>query len=292
MIQTAKMAKWFPGFLLIILSGLIGVPFSKAQDVFWVEAEGTAPVMGDDLEKAKNQAVEVAARNAVADALASDVTVETLLVNLRLSGSILGAIPYGKVVTKEILEQETIKSTDSESNHKDSLYRVRIKAGVVQDEDGEEHSFFLDAAINQSVFKDGDELEIYIRSTKDCHFAIYNILEDEKIIRLLPNYLSTKDVLTTNKNFTFPSEEDRKKGLKLRVHLPEDKESVTESIYILALPHPINFKSINVQEGIFGVFDGQTAFMKDLIRQVVSIPLNSRAEALMQYEIRKDAKGI
>jgi hypothetical protein len=31
--------------------------------------------------------------------------------------------------------------------------------------------------------------------------------------------------------------------------------------------------------------------MKDLIREVVGIPLESRAEALMQYEIRKTKKG-
>ena len=71
------------------------------------------------------------------------------------------------------------------------------------------------------------------------------------------------------------------------MHLPEKKEKVTESVYILALDHPFELKSIKVQEGIFGVFNGQTAFMKDLIREVVGIPLKSRAEALMQYEIRK-----
>jgi hypothetical protein len=51
-------------------------------------------------------------------------------------------------------------------------------------------------------------------------------------------------------------------------------------------------KSIKVQEGIFGVFNGKTIFMKDLIREVVGIPLKNRAEALMQYEIRKTKKGM
>jgi hypothetical protein len=32
--------------------------------------------------------------------------------------------------------------------------------------------------------------------------------------------------------------------------------------------------------------------MKDLIREVVGIPLGDRAEALMQYEIRKTKKGM
>lgn len=76
------------------------------------------------------------------------------------------------------------------------------------------------------------------------------------------------------------------------MHLPQNKTTTTESIYILALTRPFEMKSIQVQEGIFGMFNGQTIFMNDLIREVVSIPLGSRAEVLMQYEIRKAKTGI
>jgi hypothetical protein len=62
---------------------------------------------------------------------------------------------------------------------------------------------------------------------------------------------------------------------------------VTESIYILALSRPFEFHSAGIQEGIFGIYKGRTAFMKDLIREMVGIPLNQRAEVLMQYDIRK-----
>jgi hypothetical protein len=57
------------------------------------------------------------------------------------------------------------------------------------------------------------------------------------------------------------------------------------------MTRPFELKSIKVQEGIFGVFNGKTIFMKDLIREVVGIPLKNRAEALMQYEIRKTKRG-
>lgn len=272
---------------MIVLIGLAGVRSSLAQDPVWVTAEGTALVISGDTKKARDQAIETAERKAVAEALASGISVETLLVNLRLSGTIVGAIPFGKVVKKEILEEGPVKSQGGKSGSQDPLYRVRIKAGVVREAADGDPSFNLDAAINQHVFKDGDELQISIRSTKACYFAIFNILEDNKIIRLLPNYLSMKNHLETGEKYAFPGTKDREKGLRLLVHLPEKKEKVTESVYILALDHPFELKSIKVQEGIFGVFNGQTAFMKDLIREVVGIPLKSRAEALMQYEIRK-----
>ncbi len=291
-VGAAAKLLWRMGICLLILIGLFGHRAALARELIWVTVEGKAPVVSGDTKKARQQAIEAAEREAVAEALAKGISVETLLVNLRLSGSIVGAIPFGKVAQKKILEEREIEAADSESGKQDRLFHVRMKAGVVREAGGEDPSFHLDAAINQSVFADGDELEIHIRSTKECYFAIFNILENQKVIRLLPNYLSRKKSLAANENFVFPGTKDRKKGLRLLLHLPAKKNTTTESIYILALTRPFELKSIKVQEGIFGVFNGQTAFMKDLIREVVGIPLANRAEALMQYEIRKTKKGI
>lgn len=290
--HAAAKLTWRMGIGVVILILLLGGRAAFARELIWVTVAATAPVVSGDTKKARQQAMLAAERQAVAEALAKGISVETLLVNLRLSGSIVGAIPHGKVVEKKILEERLVKAAGGDSNNKKQLFRVRIKAGVAREAGSEEPAFHLQAAINQSVFKDGDELEIHIRSTKDCYFAIFNILEDQKVIRLLPNYLSRKNFLSTDENFAFPGSKDRKKGIKLILHLPQNKASTTESIYILALTRPFELKSVKVQEGIFGVFNGKTVFMKDLIREVVGIPLANRAEALMQYEIRKSKKGI
>jgi hypothetical protein len=282
---------WRTGIGALVLVGLLAGRPALAGELIWVTVAATAPVDSGDTKQARRQAIVSAERQAVAEALAKGISIETLLVNLRLSGSIVGTIPYGKVVEKKILEEQLVKAKEGDAKNQKQHFRVRIKAGVARETGNGEPSFHLEAGINRSVLKDGDELEIQMRTTKDCYFAVFNILEDQKIIRLLPNYLSQKNFLSANENLTFPGSKDRKKGLKLIVHLPEKKSVTTESIYILALPRPFEFKSINVQEGIFGVFNGKTAFMNDLIREVVGIPLENRAEALMQYEIRKAKKG-
>jgi hypothetical protein len=223
--------------------------------------------------------------------LAPQVSVETLIVNLRLAGSIIWTIPYGKVESKEILQQGLIESTEKDSDETATQYRVLMKAGISQKFESSNPSFYLDASMNQSVFEEGDELEIFIRSTRDCHLTIYNILEDSKIIRLLPNYLSGTKSLTVDENYMFPGNEDRQKGLTLRVHLPENAQAATEYIYIIALSGPFQLNAVEAQEGIFGVFNGKTAFMGDLIGEVVNIPLKNRAETMLQYEIRKSKKG-
>ena len=274
---------------MIILISLIRVQTSWAQNVIWVSAEGTAPVTSNNRNKARKQALETAKQNAIVVALASGVTAETLLVNFRLSGSILGTIPYGKIVKKKIVDEGLVK-VDGQDQDKQYLYRVRIKAGVVEQVGEEDPSFYLDTAINQSIFKNGDELKIQIRSTKKCYFAVFNILEDNKIIPLLPNDYFKKNYLATNEKFVFPGKAHRKKGFKIRVHLPESKTVVTESIYILALLHPFALDLNEVKKDDHRMINDQKALIKELIRKVVGIPVKSRAEALMQYEIRKTKK--
>ena len=104
---------------------------------------------------------------------------------------------------------------------------------------------------------------------------------------MIPNQFKKQNFIKANANFSFPDQTDKGKGIILHVHTPEQKDMVTESIYILALSRPLKFHSAGIQEGIFGIYNGRTGFMKDLIKEIVGIPLSERAEALMQYEIRK-----
>ena len=292
MVRAAAKLLWPIGICMLILIGLPGNRAAFARELIWVTVEAETPVVSGDTKKARQQAIMAAERQAVIDALAKEITVETMIVNLRLSGGIAAAIPYGEVAEKKILEQGVVKTAGSGSSKQDRRFRVRMNAGVARRTGAKDPTFHLNAAINQSLFKDGQELEIYLQPTKDCYLAIFNILENQKVIRLLPNRLSQKNFISMNESFAFPTSKDRKKGIKLVLHLPENKTNATESIYILALTHPFKLKSIKVQEGIFGVFDGKTVIMKDLIHEVVGIPLESRAEALMQYDIRKTKKGI
>lgn len=278
---------WRIGCLTIVFCSLIRVELLFAQNGIWVTVEGTAPMTTGNTKKARKMAIVDAEKRAVAEALTTDISIESLLVNLRLSSGFAEAIPFGRVVTMEVLDEGPVPSTGVEVAHQAMLYRVQIKACVVRETSGRDPSFNLDATINKSVFKDGDELEIKIRSTKDCYLAIYNILEDNKIIRLHPNYLSSKESLAAGVDFIFPGARNSENDLKLLLHLPKNKDAVTESIYILALTHPFESKALEVQEGIYGVYNGDTALMKDLIREVASIPLTSRKEVLMQYAIRK-----
>jgi hypothetical protein len=292
MIITTRKLNWWTVLLFLILFCLITVQGSLAQNIIWVNAEGTGILKSNNLNKARTQAIKAAKQNAVMTALASGITAETLLVNLRLSGSILDTIPYGNVIKNIILDEGLVKHRDKDSRRK-KLYYVRIKAGVVEQTEADDFSFHLDASINQSVFKNGDELKIYIQPNRKCYFAVFNIIEGNKIIPLLPNDYVKKNYLTVNEKFIFPGEQARKKGFKIQVYLPERKTVATESIYIIALLHPFKLKLDGVLKNYHNPEDNherlndQKTLVNELIRKIVVIPLENRAEALIPYEIRK-----
>jgi len=73
---------------------------------------------------------------------------------------------------------------------------------------------------------------------------------------------------------TFPDETDKRKGIELVLHMLDNKIG-SESIYILALKQPFSYNAARFQEGIYGVYDGNTAFMNDLFQEIMGIPLRT-----------------
>jgi len=269
---------------LFILQFVFPIPFARAEEVTWVTVEGTAALADISKTEARSRAIADARRKAVEKVVGVDISAETLVVNFRLSGSLIGAIPYGRVVDSEIIEE----TVDSSNQDKDSqTYRVKMKASVAEETAGGDPNFRLEAYLNRASFRDGDEMRMSIRSTQDCYISVFIILEDEKIIRLIPNRFKTYNFLQANETFLFPDENDTALGITLKVHAPEGDKAVTETLYIVAFKQDLTFDNAGFQEGIYGVYDGQTAFIQDLIKEIISIPLSERAEKLMQYEIRK-----
>ncbi len=272
---------------IFVLQYAILVQTLPAQDIQWVTVEGIALMEDTSKEEARNHAIKDAMHKAVEQVVVSNISIETLLVNLRLSGSIDGVIPYGRVVDKEIIE-EGVEPILKKGQAVPSLkYRVMMKAGVAEETTGADPHFRLNASLNRSSFNDGDEMLISIKPTKDCYVSVFIILEDEKVLRLIPSQLKEDNFLKANQTFSFPDEDDKTSGIKLRVHTPEEKDAVTETIYILALEQPLKSNAAGFQEGIYGIYNGETAFMRDLIKEIIAIPLGKRAEKLMQYQIRK-----
>jgi hypothetical protein len=272
----------------VVLNFTLPAPVAAARDAKWVTVEGVSPMDSMGREEARKRATADAMQKAVEEAVSNGISAETLFVNMKLSGGVAAAIPYGRVVDKKIIEEGVVNVHPEGRDGNSVMYRVKMKAAVVEETTGADPSFRIDSSLNSPGYKDGDEMVMKIKSTKDCYIAVFNILEDEKVLRLMPNQYKKENFLRAHEAFSFPDNDDKKRGIKLMAHVPVNRDAVTETIYVLALKQPFASDTVKFQEGIYGSYDGRTAFINELIKEIAGIPLNERAERLMQYQIRKN----
>jgi len=273
-------------FILLFLSG-ITCPIG-AQETEWVTVEGFAPIENVTKVEARKLAINNARREAVEQVVGVDLLSETMVINYNVSGDVIRAIPHGKVIGVEILKEDiALIPAEKKGDVPFLAYKVTIRANVAK-EIGRTDSFFrLDAKANRKVFKEGDLMEIQITPSKDCYLTIFNVLEDEKVLILFPNRFNQNNFIKANTQFIFPGENDRKKGITLEAFLNEGQKKADEMFHVLALKEPLFFNTARFKEGIFGIYDGQTALVNDLVKNIVGIPLSHRAEKFIQYRITK-----
>ena len=270
----------------VIIFQLVVLAFQTfSQDAKWVEVEGTALMENITKEEARRLAIEDALRKAVEEVVGVDTLSETLVINFKVGADIIKALPYGKVLDKQIVEEGVQEIAKEGKAIPGLLYRIKMKSKVLMEEGRVDPSFIITASLNRDFFKEGDFMEIRASSSKDCYLNIFNILEDEGVLILIPNYYRKENFVRANEMFIFPNEADKGKGLKLRIHGIEGRKSVRETIYILALQKPLRFNADKYREGIYANYTGQTAFMKDLIKEIIEIPPSERAEKFIQYQV-------
>ena len=281
--KSFKSVSYFVAIFSIFISGLL-----FAQESEWVTVEGFAPIENVTKTEARKLAIDNARREAVEKVVGVDLLSETMVINYNVSGDVIRAIPHGKVIGIEILKEDIELIPAKKKGGAPFLaYHVKIRANVAK-EIGRTDSFFrLDAKANRKVFKEGDLMEIQVTPSKDCYLTIFNVLEDERVLILFPNRFNQNNHIKANTTFTFPGENDRKKGIRLEAFLNEGQEKADEMFHVLALKEPLFFNTATFKEGIFGLYDGQTALVNDLVKNIVSIPLSHRAEKFIQYRISK-----
>ena len=271
----------------VILLSVFACPL-LAQESEWITVEGFAPIENVTKNEARKLAIDNARREAVEKVVGVDLLSETMVINYNVSGDVIRAIPHGKVIGIEILNEDIDRIPAEKKGDVPFLaYKVKIRANVAK-EFGRTDSFFrLEAKANRTVFKEGDLIEIKITPSKDCYLTIFNVLEDEKVIILFPNRFNQNNFVKANTSFVFPDDNALKKGITLEAFLDEGQEKADEMFHVLALKESLFFNTATFKEGIYGIYDGQSALVNDLVKNIVGIPLSHRAEKFILYRITK-----
>lgn len=266
---------------------ILSVPCALGKGITWITVEGIAPMGYVSKEEASTQAIEDAVQKAV-EKMIGTISIEALMLNFRLSGSIAGVIPYVQVVQKEIIEEGLVDVHPARHDIHSPVYRVKMKAAVAVETTGVDPHFKLESSLNRLSFKDGDEMLMHIKPTKDCYILVFVVLEDGKVLRLIPNRFKKDNFVKANETFSFPDDIDKSMGIRLKTHGSKDKDVVNEAIYIVAFKRPFKLGADRFREAIYGsAYNGKTPFMEDLAKEIARIPLSDRAEKLLPYRISR-----
>jgi len=269
-------------FLLLILLPAAGM----TEESPWVTVEGVAPLENTTKNNARQMAINDARRKAVEQVVGVNLLSQTLVINHRTAGDVVCTLPYGKVIDQEIIHEE-VETTPAHGKGEAPFLTYKVKARIqVFKEKGRSDPYFqVSARMNRTEFKHGDDMQIRITPTRDAYIMIFNILEDERVLILYPNRYFQKNFVKAGTTFVFPDVENHREGIRLVATLDGNRSSSNENIYILATREPMVFDTAKYSEGIFGVYDGTSALVCDLVRKTVSIPLSERAEQFLPYRI-------
>jgi len=270
-----------------MLCVLLTIP-AVGQDNEWVTADGIASLENVTKYQARKMAIDDARRVAVEKAVGVDVLSETMVINYNVSGDVVRTIPHGRIIKEEIVKEDVELIPNIDDRLPPYLaYKVTLKVQVAKEKGTVDTFFRIKAKINRTVFKEGDDIVIRVTPTRDCYLNIFNVLEDESVLILIPNRFRQNNHVKANTTFVFPDENDKRKGIRLEAFVGDGKRKCDEMFHVLALKEPLNFDTAQFSEGVFGVYEGKSGFVCDLVKDIVGIPLSHRAEKIIQYRITK-----
>jgi len=265
-------------------------PFSHAAyaaEQRWVEAAGEATA--DDtrtLNDVKQEALERARRQAIELAVGLKVQGETMVRNFAMQSDFVASLSSGTILEEKVLRWETETLKKDETSAPVLIYRVFLKAKVALDAANPDPAFKIAATLNRSLFKNGDDVVLRIKSTRDCYVTILVVTENNSVYLVLPNKHKKSNYLKEGEAYIYPSENDVSKGLTLKAGLLPGSKRTRENFRIIATKKPINFTPDVIAEGLgLESFTRETATVGELIKELVALPAHERTEAFLAYEI-------
>lgn len=252
---------------------------SPVDDVKVVTAAAEV-VFGEDMTRrqAKIEASNNAERNALEAAGVIVLHSSTLLYDGDVISDLVNSVTKGVITKKDVLEEKC---------GAESCY-VKIRAYVTPIR-GENNSRmrFLDYgvrrpekanAVNNPVFQNKDEIQVSAILDEDAYFSVFSVDQYGKITKLFPNRYSEDKQIPARKEFVFPSDALRLRGVKIRVETPGNQSVAKETVLIIATKKNGYFLEMASLE---------SPTISDLMRELAELDQSQWAEQAIGYEVRK-----
>jgi hypothetical protein len=261
---------------------------SELKEGIWVQAEGVVS-LGEDttVAEAKARSRDEARRKAIEKAVGTFVRSRTIVYNAQVAEDLVHSLVRGIVVEEQILE-EGVRQLGQETGTTALLYATKLKAKVKPVRAERKGDFRVKAALNKTVFQEGEEMQITAATTKAAHFHIFNIGQDDTVTVLLPNRFISSNAVQAQQELIFPDESQRTMGIRLRVFPPQGERKAMEKIKVIATTKQIDLMKGKVREGVYQVYAGKdAALVTELLKELSLLDEAEWAEMTVPYEVRK-----
>ena len=251
----------------------------------WFEVTGTAIIQNISPEEAREFAIQKACKQAIE--FYSGIEISRRVLNIQAENqnkilidnfsSITQQTAQGIIIEKEIIKDEII------SNGNQLLNVITIKVKVDNQKGEKDPSFKITANLNRDYFKDGEEMELLVKSSKDCYLTILNVCSNDSVYVIFPNKFRNDNFIKSGDLFQLPNSNDKKIGLYFPVNLLQNKNEDFEMIKVIATKQKIDFSSVYS----FSAYGAYQSALKDLQKWLLKIPRNDIEEMDLQYFISK-----
>ena len=257
----------------------------------WFEAEGEAQVVNITPEEAQRGALQDARERAIMSAVGIDVRAQTFLRQEETPTGIQAAFlslseqtSAGRIVD-ELSPEWTSYQLPAEPLPI-LVYRATVRVRVEREEGQADPDFSVKVIVNKERFSEGDEMRLAITATRRCYVTVLCVSATDTVIVLLPHKYRQDRLLAPGDTLWIPDADEQAMGIRYRAVLPAGRVSVTEMIKVVATKQPHAFGQGLEMASIYNQVPTRQAALVELMRWLVEIPRNQRAEAQAVYEVK------
>ena len=210
----------------------------------WVEARASVSfgqhdtkhqAMAQAISEARAKAIEGFLGVKVQDRFINFQQESTLRGQVGLTESLLRVTQLGRILKEVVIGHGPRDAGDCAG----CRYAAHIRACIVPLADHSDKGFKVDVTLSRTRFVDGDEGLIQVTTTRDAYLYIYSVDVDWNAAMLFPNDFVADNHVKAGQALIFPSEDLKKRGVRVKARLPAGATVSAEMIRVIASKDPL-----------------------------------------------------
>ena len=147
--------------------------------------------------------------------------------------------------------------------------------------------FWMDSELENDMLKEGGDLVIRLRPSKDAYVYIFNLMADNNAMLMFPNDYMTENFISAEAELVVPDPKIQKYVSFIVGTMPGQKIT-SESVYIICTKQKVPvIESLPRIGQSMQVFSGNSKNFIELQRWLTGIPLDQRVEKALLYHVSK-----